>query len=170
MFLFSGETNKNLVFNKQPGAAQTRGDGDGGCNYPVKSDESNKRCRLTCTSAFGWLHPDAALLAVCQRRWGNVDLSCSSLLTHTSSTQLRRCSMTVFLMQLLSWSWSPHTYKRRNKTLRNLAGLGQRGDLDRSRMSTEEPLNRLREAGESWWDQQKPSKDDILKKNAIICF
>lgn len=46
-----------------------RGDGDEGCNYPVKSDESNKGCRLACALASGRLSPDAALLH-CWRRVG----------------------------------------------------------------------------------------------------
>lgn len=51
---------------EQKQAGVHRGDGDGGCNYPVKSDESNKRCGLACALAFGRLHPDAALLAACR--------------------------------------------------------------------------------------------------------
>lgn len=53
-------------FNKQPGVH--RGDGDEGCNYPVKSDESNKGCGLACALASGRLRPDAALLAACRCR------------------------------------------------------------------------------------------------------
>lgn len=59
---------QSFIFNDRATHTGGGGDGDGGCNYPVKSDESNKRCRLTCTLASGRLHPDAALLAVWQRR------------------------------------------------------------------------------------------------------
>lgn len=158
---------------------QHRGDGDGGCNYWVKSDESNKRCRLTCTLAFGWLHPDAALLAVCQRRWGHVDLQdsfCPAALCSLTQAQHNRddakwlfASCKKQLLSRYCSQWKKQ--KRINKTLRNLTGFRLPGDLDRSRKSTEDPLQWWKEERpDGWWGQQKPSRDDFAEKKCNLSF
>lgn len=128
-------------------AAQTGGDGDGGCNYRVKSDESNKRCGLSCTLAFGWLQPDAALLAVCQCRWGHVDpQSCSSLLADTR--QQRRCCAAVFLHKATVVGGVRSTYSNGwKKNWRYVTEPDSSGE-------------------ETWMVQQRSSWDDVRSAEA----
>lgn len=80
------------------------------------------------------------------------------------TTRLNPAGLRSFAQAQHNWHDShcfPHatvvtaTKKRRKKTLRNLTGFGQRGDLEGSRMSTEEPLTWL-----------KAGADEVSKSHA----